>query len=85
MNLNHKIDVKKSSRFNGVLTSRNLKTYGTGAVISAAFMSNANALDVDAALTGNTAGANIDTAAIWILGIAVTIFAARKVIGFFSR
>ena len=85
MNLNHKIDVKKSSRFNGVLTSRNLKTYGTGAVVSAAFMSNANALDVSAALTGNTAGANIDTAAIWILGIAVTIFAARKVIGFFSR
>jgi hypothetical protein len=71
---------------NGVVTRHNVSKFGLGAVASAALLaSNANALDVDAALTGNTAGANIDTAAIWILGIAVTIYAARKVIGFFSR
>ena len=43
------------------------------------------ALDVSTALSGNDAGSNIDTAAILVLGIAVTIFAARKFIGFFSR
>ena len=65
-----------------------LKRFGVGsgaAVGTALMMSDANALDVSAALSGNNAGANIDTAAIWVLGIAVTIFAARKVIGFFSR
>lgn len=65
-----------------------LKRYGIGAtgVTGVALMaSNANALDVSTALAGNDASSNIDTAAIWILGIAVTIFAARKVIGFFSR
>lgn len=59
---------------------------GSGAVAGTALMmSDANALDVSAALSGNTASSNIDTAAVWVLGIAVTIFAARKVIGFFSR
>jgi hypothetical protein len=65
-----------------------LKRFGvaSGATVGTALMmSNANALDVGTALTGNDASANIDTAAIWVLGIAVTIFAARKVIGFFSR
>lgn len=65
-----------------------LKRFGlpAGAAAGTALMvSNANALDVSASLTGSDASANIDTAAIWILGIAVTIFAARKVIGFFSR
>jgi hypothetical protein len=65
-----------------------LKRFGvaSGATAGTALMmSNANALDVGTALTGNDASANIDTAAIWVLGIAVTIFAARKVIGFFSR
>lgn len=65
-----------------------LKRFGVAsgaAAGTALMMSNANALDVSAALSGNTASDNIDTAAIWVLGIAVTIFAARKVIGFFSR
>ena len=65
-----------------------LKRFGVsgGAVAGTALMmSDANALDVSAALSGNTASSNIDTAAVWVLGIAVTIFAARKVIGFFSR
>lgn len=69
-----------------VINSKNVATYGLGAVASTALMSsNANALDVTAALTGDGTEANIDTAALFILGIAVTIFAARKVIGFFSR
>lgn len=71
-----------------VINGTNLRKYGTGAVLTAGLMgvmSPAMALDVDAALTGNTAGANIDAAAVWVLTIAVTIFAARKVIGFFSR
>lgn len=64
-----------------------LKLFGiatgvTGATIAS---TQANALDVSTALTSNDAESNIDTAAVWILGIAVTIFAARKVIGFFSR
>ena len=65
-----------------------LKRYGISggaAVGTALMMSEANALDVGAALTGNTASDNIDVAAVWVLGVAVTIFAARKVIGFFSR
>lgn len=65
-----------------------LKRFGvaSGATVGTALMmSDANALDVSTALTGNDASTNIDTAAIWVLGIAVTIFAARKVIGFFSR
>jgi hypothetical protein len=69
-----------------VINRKNVATYGLGAVASTALMSsNANALDVSAALTGDGTEANIDTAALFILGIAVTIFAARKVIGFFSR
>ena len=81
---------KTSTRFETDSEKRNetLKRFGvaSGATVGTALMmSNANALDVSAALTGNTASANIDTAAIWVLGIAVTIFAARKVIGFFSR
>jgi hypothetical protein len=69
-----------------VINRKNVATYGLGAVASTALMSsNANALDVSTALTGTDAEANIDTAAIWILGIAVTIYCARKVIGFFSR
>lgn len=65
-----------------------LKRFGvaSGATVGTALMmSDANALDVSTSLSGNDASANIDTAAIWVLGIAVTIFAARKVIGFFSR
>lgn len=54
-------------------------------MIMSLLFSQAHALDVSAALAGNDASSNIDTAAVWILGIAVTIFAARKIIGFFSR
>lgn len=85
MNLNHNCDVKKASRFS-VLTARNFKTYGTGAVVSAALMSsNANALDVSTALAGADAEANIETGALWALGIVVVIYGAKKVIGFFGR
>jgi hypothetical protein len=65
-----------------------LKRFGvaSGLTAGAALMtSQANAIDVGTALAATTAQADIDTAAVWILGIAVTIFAARKVIGFFSR
>lgn len=64
-----------------------LKRYGvaTGAVGTALIASQAHALDVSTALQGSDTSSNIDTAAVWVLGIAVTIFAARKVIGFFSR
>lgn len=64
-----------------------LKRFGiaTGVAGSSIAATEANALDVSTALSGNDAESNIDTAAVWILGIAVTIFAARKVIGFFSR
>ena len=85
MNLNHKIDVNKASRFS-CLTSQNFKTYGAGAVISTALISgNANALDVSTALTGADAEANIETGALWALGIVVVIYGAKKVIGFFGR
>ena len=85
MNLNHKIDVNKASRFS-CLTARNLKTYGAGAVICAALVSgNANALDVSTALTGADAEANVETGALWALGIVVVIYGAKKVIGFFGR
>ena len=64
-----------------------LKRFGiaTGVAGASTAATQANALDVSTALSGNNAESNIDTAAVWILGIAVTIFAARKVIGFFSR
>ena len=85
MNLNHKIDLNKASRFS-CLTAQNFKTYGAGAVISAALVSgNANALDVSTALTGADAEANIETGALWALGIVVVIYGAKKVIGFFGR
>ena len=71
---------------NGIVTRENVSKYGLGAVASAALLSsNANALDVSQAISGSDAESNIDTIAIWILGIAVTIFSVRKVIGFFSR
>lgn len=69
-----------------IVNSKNLATYGTGAVVSTALMSsNANALDVSTALAGADAESNIETGALWVLGIVVVIFGARKVIGFFSR
>ena len=69
-----------------IINSNNLATYGTGAVVSTALMSsNANALDVSTALTGADAEANIETGALWALGIVVVIYGAKKVIGFFGR
>jgi hypothetical protein len=64
-----------------------LKRFGVATALTGAALvsSQVHALDVSTALAGSDTSANIDTAAIWILGIAVTIFAARKVIGFFSR
>ncbi len=69
-----------------IVNSKNIATYGTGAVVSTALMSsNANALDVSTALTGSDAEANIETGALWALGIVVVIYGAKKVIGFFGR
>ena len=69
-----------------IINSNNIATYGTGAVVSTALMSsNANALDVSTALTGSDAEANIETGALWALGIVVVIYGAKKVIGFFGR
>lgn len=78
---------KTQKRLN-VINRQNIKKYGTGAVLSAGLMgvvSPAFAIDVTAATTGSDAKSNIDTGATWVLGIAVLIFASRKVIGFFSR
>ena len=69
-----------------IVNSKNIATYGTGAVVSTALMSsNAHALDVSTALTGADAEANIETGALWALGIVVVIYGAKKVIGFFGR
>lgn len=45
----------------------------------------ANALDVATATSGSDSTANIETAAVWALGIVVLIYGAKKVIGFFGR
>lgn len=55
------------------------------AAAAAAATSPAFALDVSSALTGSTASANIETGAVWALGIVVVIYGAKKVIGFFGR
>lgn len=69
-----------------IINRKNIGAYGVGAVVSTALMSsNANALDVSAALTGADAEANIETGALWALGIVVVIYGAKKVIGFFGR
>lgn len=55
-----------------------------GALTGVALMTTqANALDVTTATTGSTAKTDIETGALWILGIVIVIFSARKVIGFF--
>lgn len=65
----------------------NVSKYGVGAVVSTSLLtSNANAaLDVSGALTGSDAQSNIETGALWALGIVVVIYGAKKVIGFFGR
>ena len=64
-----------------------LARYGvaSGALTGVALMTTqANALDVATATTGSTAKSDIETGALWILGIVIVIFSARKVIGFFK-
>ncbi|MGR2670900.1 hypothetical protein ACUXVT_06435 [Acinetobacter soli] len=58
---------------------------GTGTALGATQTFALKAADVTAATSENDASSLIDTAAIWILGIAVGIFAVRKVIAFFGR
>lgn len=56
----------------------------TGVIGGAALMtSQANALDVGSATSSSTAKTDIETGAIWVLGIAIVLFSAKKVIGFF--
>ena len=72
----------------GVLNLQTVSKYGLGATLGAGLVANAHALDpaaVTSATSGSNASGSIDAAALWILGIVVVIFAARKVIGFFSR
>ena len=77
---------KPSQNRFAVINSKNIATYGIGATVSTALMSsNAHALDVSTALTGADAEANIETGALWALGIVVVIYGAKKVIGFFGR
>lgn len=71
-----------------VINAQNIRKYGTGAVLSAGLMgavSPAFALDVAAATSGSDANSNIELGATFVLTVAVLIFSARKVIGFFSR
>lgn len=76
----------KTCKKQPIVTRHNVTKYGLGAVASAALLSsNAYALDVSTALGSSDAQSNIETGAVWVLGIAVVIFSARKVIGFFSR
>jgi hypothetical protein len=63
-----------------------LARYGvaSGALTGVALITTqANALDVAGATATSTAGADVETGALWVLGIAIVIFSARKVIGFF--
>ena len=66
-----------------------LKRFGVtgGAATGVALIATtqANALDVSSAIANSTAESDIETGAVWALGIAIVIFSARKVIGFFSR
>ena len=80
-----------STRYQTDSEKRNetLKRFGVtgGAATGVALMATtqANALDVAGATSGSSAKSDIETGAVWVLGIAVVIFSARKVIGFFSR
>ena len=58
----------------------------TGVIGGAALMTTqANALDVGTATSSSTAQTDIETGAVWVLGIAIVIFASKKVIAFFGR
>ena len=72
----------------GLLTVSNVSKFGLGATLSAGLLANAHALDpaaVTAATKGNTSAESIDIAALFVLGIVMVIFSAKKIIGFFSR
>ncbi|WP_149931359.1 hypothetical protein [Acinetobacter soli] len=79
--------MKKQTQNRLAALQNNVSKYGVGAVVSTALLtSNANAaLDVSGALTGSDAQSNIETGALWALGIVVVIYGAKKVIGFFGR
>ncbi|MBV6550142.1 hypothetical protein KTN00_03760 [Acinetobacter soli] len=79
--------MKKQTQNRLAALQNNVSKYGVGAVVSTALLtSNANAaLDVSTALTGSDAQSNIETGALWALGIVVVIYGAKKVIGFFGR
>ena len=82
---------KTSTRFQTDSEKRNetLKRFGVsgGAAIGVALIATteANALDVSTDVANSTAKSDIETGAVWALSIAIVIFSARKVIGFFSR
>ncbi|WP_151838142.1 MULTISPECIES: hypothetical protein [unclassified Acinetobacter] len=57
----------------------------SGALAGVALMTTqANALDISKATADSTAKTDIDSSALWILGIVITIYCARRVIGFFK-
>lgn len=58
---------------------------GAGSALGASQTFALTAADITTATSDNDASSLIDTAAIWILGIAVGIFAVKKVIAFFGR
>lgn len=73
-----------------VVAKPQTKRFAIAAVATSALLgvSNAFALkaaDITTATTAAGADESINTAALWVLGIAVVIFAGRKVISFFGR
>lgn len=56
-----------------------------GAVLITTTTHALTAADITTATSANDSSSLIDTAAIWILGVVVGIFAVRKVIGFFGK
>lgn len=60
------------------------------AIVSAAVLASSNALaltatDITAATTGSGADTSIDAGYLWALGIGVTLFVGRKILGMFGR
>ncbi|ENV73430.1 hypothetical protein F946_00942 [Acinetobacter johnsonii ANC 3681] len=70
-----------------IINKKKVGTYGVGAVLSTSVLAtNANAaLDVAAALAGNSTEDNIGLVVAFMLGVAVLIWGSRKVVGFFSK
>lgn len=58
----------------------------TAAVLaSSVAMTQAHALDVGSALESSDAESNLETGALWAVGICLLIFGAKRVMGFFGR